>query len=178
MSIRGAMATRPLLTGAAAVVLRARCLAALGWQAFGHRELQDVYRDQAFFSDDDGRTWFFDSVSRVPPFDHSGRPADRAVVCRCGDGQPFIGYSKQYSPAQVARLAQMAKEAARQGLSPPVEVPSMPMEVKRPGAGKRVSGIATGENFNAEEYNSILAPRCPDGIGHPREVLPYESDVH
>ena len=33
---------------------------------------------QAFFSDDDGKTWFPDDAMKIPPFDHNGKPAYRA----------------------------------------------------------------------------------------------------
>jgi hypothetical protein len=34
----------------------------------------------AFYSDDDGQTWFIESVYKTTPFDHNGRQATRARI--------------------------------------------------------------------------------------------------
>ena len=45
-------------------------------------------KDMAFFTDDDGATWFADDAKKIPPFDHNGKQAVRARVYRSG-GKTF-----------------------------------------------------------------------------------------
>lgn len=54
---------------------------------------------QAFYSTDDGKTWFVDSITREPPFDHEGSPAYRVVMmaCNCnGKRTVFPAYLQRF----------------------------------------------------------------------------------
>ena len=53
---------------------------------------------KAFFSDDDGQSYFADGADKIPPFDHNGKPAVTAHVFRCNGGKPFVGYLERYTP--------------------------------------------------------------------------------
>jgi hypothetical protein len=50
--------------------------------------------DKAFYTIDDGRTWFVDSIYKTPPFDHEGKTAVRAMVYSYDNGRyqfcPFV----------------------------------------------------------------------------------------
>src|SRR5688500_20263081 len=58
---------------------------------------------QTFYSDDDGATWFADSDSKVPPFDHNGKQAVRARGYKCG-GKTFVNHLARYTPELKQRL--------------------------------------------------------------------------
>src|SRR5690242_15812342 len=45
---------------------------------------------QAYFSIDDGKTWFVDDGKKIPPFQKGGKDAVRAYVYRCPDGTKFV----------------------------------------------------------------------------------------
>src|SRR4051812_12636877 len=47
---------------------------------------------QAYFSDDDGQSFFIDQASQVAPFDHNGKEAVAAHVYSIPHGKPFVGY--------------------------------------------------------------------------------------
>src|ERR1700735_2603150 len=60
-----------------------------------------VFPDKSFFSTDDGKTWFADSASNVPPYDYDGKPAVQAMVFRC-DGHKWVQYLQKYTDSAKA----------------------------------------------------------------------------
>jgi hypothetical protein len=82
---------------------------------------------ECYYTIDDGKTWFVDSSSKLPPFDHDGAPAARCYVFKCNSGK-FAGLLEKYSDDTRARLVRMAEQV------PPVPVRDPPpVMVKRPG---------------------------------------------
>jgi hypothetical protein len=70
----------------------------------GDRPNYDVSRaGKDFFSEDDGATWFLADGLKGSPFNDNGATAYRAMVFRCGSGQPFIAYLAKYSDDQIRR---------------------------------------------------------------------------
>lgn len=57
-----------------------------------------------FFSDDDGQTYFSDTIYHFPPFDHNGKTAVAAMVYSGASGK-FVGYMTRYSPEAKKLLA-------------------------------------------------------------------------
>jgi hypothetical protein len=53
---------------------------------------------QLTYSDDDGNTWFLDDDSNLPPFDHHGKDAVRAVVTIDAAGKEKLLYLLRYTP--------------------------------------------------------------------------------
>lgn len=53
--------------------------------------LEKPVGDQAFYSDDNGKTYFPDAAQKATPFKHDGKDAVRALVYQCSDGKPFVG---------------------------------------------------------------------------------------
>jgi hypothetical protein len=51
---------------------------------------------ERFYSDDDGQTYFKDSVYNFAPFDHNGKVANIAIVCTDGR-QNFVAYLERYT---------------------------------------------------------------------------------
>jgi hypothetical protein len=56
-----------------------------------------------FFSDDDGQTYFMDSIYKFPPWDHNGKQANTAIVYSSGSGN-FVAYQVRYRPAAQKEL--------------------------------------------------------------------------
>jgi len=108
----------------------------------------------AFFSVDDGKTFFVASTDNVPPFDYKGQQAVHAYVFEC-DGKRFVGYLERYSPD--AHKAILDGKRSR-------EIEMFGRELKKPGTG---SWIKSG-NINLEA--PITDVRGPGG----REVVPVE----
>ncbi|MDB5326622.1 MAG: hypothetical protein JWM57_2191 [Phycisphaerales bacterium] len=99
---------------------------------------------KAFYTDDDGKTTFVDSVDRYPPFDHGGKIAVRAAVFTSDGGKTqFVGYLERYTPAAIQKL--QAADADRQAgkpVKPNVGGPEILLdgtEVKKPGETKWIA---------------------------------------
>ncbi len=92
----------------------------------------------AYYSDDDGQTWFEDQVFKVTPFDHNGREAVGATLFDVG-GKRYIGYLTRFSKTGVDIYQRLAPKltgdtSVASVLGPLFADPSL-HEVKLPGAG-------------------------------------------
>ena len=81
-----------LTIGAVSVIV----LAAVGFvviQVLAARPKIQTNLPDAYFSADDGKTFFVGNSASVPPFDHDGKPAVRAYVYQCGEDRfPFLRF--------------------------------------------------------------------------------------
>jgi hypothetical protein len=169
MSLRETFNQRPNLAGgiaagcaAAAVVLVVAHVLDLRAAPIGAAK-----PERAFFTVDDGKTWFVGDATQLAPFDRDGQAAVRAYVCEC-DGKRFVNHLERYTAAGKKAMAQV-REAARKGPPPGALVAAAQhrgREVKRPGDAKWVVS-------NAAAASRIVAPKRPDGAaGEPRFVFP------
>ena len=114
--------------------------------------------NKAFYSDDDGQTWFSDDSTKVPPYtDSKGKLAVSAKVFKCGNGQPFVLYLQRFTPEGRAKLESsknpaMASRALGGGM---IQM----TEVKKPGTRNWVK--YTPET--AKQFGDITRPTCPNG---------------
>lgn len=100
---------------------------------------------RAFYSDDDGVTWFVDSADKIMPFDHNGKPAVGAAVCAGPDGKQSVAYLMRYTPAALREFeAARAKGQSRSSVSV-----SPMMEAKKPGAPSTAWVGDTNPSFQA-----------------------------
>lgn len=159
MEIRKILAEKPAIRNAVIVAVFALASLILWKSLFS----TNTVRMKAFFSDDDGKTWFADDWSKFSPFDHDGMQAYRAHVFRCGDGPPFVGYLESY--------AEEVKPVLEKG-HPDINDILVAMQrysdkslVKKPGDAKWVS----------RGTPAITTPRCPAGSKlSPQEFGPGE----
>jgi hypothetical protein len=108
---------------------------------------------KAYFSDDDGKTWFDDDALRSFPFDHNARPAYRAHIFRCG-AVTFCGYL-ECMPDDMRRGID-ALPQNWQARAAAVQSASDQIMVKKPGGMKWAQP-------GQKEYDGIVDPACPDG---------------
>jgi hypothetical protein len=74
---------------------------------------------QAYFTDDDGKTWFSDSATLVPPIDHDGKTAIFAEIYSYdGGSKQFCAYLEKYTPDAKRRLEASIAEAVKNGQPP------------------------------------------------------------
>jgi len=67
----------------------------------------------AFFTTDEGRTVFVASVTRIPPFEHQGREAVRAMVYTCTQCRTqWVAYLIQYTPTAQGILRDAGQNLA------------------------------------------------------------------
>jgi hypothetical protein len=160
MELRHVLNKKPAAGVVAAAVVIALCFYFILRQSSGVGASSGL---KAYFSDDDGKTWFKDEFTRPFPFDHGGQPAYRAQIFRCG-GTTFCGY--------LEALPDKSREAI-EALPPNWEARYAAMQsdsdqimVKRPGDAKWV------HNRQAQ-YEKIRKPVCPDGSSsEPEPVNP------
>jgi hypothetical protein len=96
----------------------------------------------AFYTIDDGKSYFSDDSKLIPPFDYHGNQAVRAHVFTAKDGKPFVGYLDRVNPAAAAQIKKMQD---RKPTDPPIPMSDMGIvitghEYKRPGDKDWVKG--------------------------------------
>jgi hypothetical protein len=119
---------------------------------------------EAYFSDDDGSSWYLDDINNIPPYDHNAKQGVRAVIYSYDNGsKQFCGYLMRFGLAVKKRLDSAVVAAATQ--NPPVKAAQIAYgidfaqlaEVKSPGS-KSVWFSMTDPRAAA-----VLNIRSPDG---------------
>ena len=102
MGIRETLNKNPAITTGATIVI---ILAALGFITYqiGHKNMPKLATG-LYYTDDDGQTFFIDSMKQIPPFDHGGKEAVLANCYQCGEGKMFVGYLQKYTDEMAATL--------------------------------------------------------------------------
>ena len=111
---------------------------------------------KAFYTVDDGTTWFIDDANKVVPFDHHGKQAVACYVYRCGEsGQPWVSHLMRYTPdGKKLREQEQAPESA-EFMS--TTAGQMNVEVKKPkDPGEWIS-------VTDPRAAAIQELKCPDG---------------
>lgn len=114
--------------------------------------------NQAFYSVDDGKTWFLDDAMAIPPFDHNGQPAVRIYLYTCkGNNQPFVGYLERYTDSarkQLLDVREKAKAQASREKALLVAVQAM---------GIQQSGVEYKKPGDKEWSKTRITVGCPGG---------------
>jgi hypothetical protein len=155
---------RPLAVGAT-VVAAAGALALSLWSS--HNEASPPPLLKAYFSDDDGKSWFVDDSRKLPPFDHNGKPAVRAFVFHCDNGKPYVAYLLRYKDGSQKQIEELrARPPSGENGAQLSSVMAGASECKRPGDARWVSsGSSAGL--------AIMTPKPPAGeSGDPEPVDP------
>jgi len=90
--------------------------------------------NRAFYSADDGASFFTDDLKLVPPFDSGGKKAVKAYVYRCSDGKQFVGYLERYSDVAKRRIENADASGNVEVLA---QARAMGLEVKAPLTGDK-----------------------------------------
>jgi hypothetical protein len=125
--------------------------------------------DLAWYSDDDGKTWFAQKKSRLNYVTRDGRVAYRCWVYTCDGGKTkFAAYLERYAPEAQKQLQAIidgkrpADPAILEGIS------ANGLEVKKPGAGNWIS-IADPRAADLKD------PVCPGGGNDRPQLVPPGS---
>lgn len=165
VGIRESIKKRPSVAAAVAGVMIVGAAIAIYVQA---RDLGSSGAGKAFFSTDDGKTFFVDDAQKLPPFDRNGKPAYRAHVFECG-GKRVVGYLSAYTP-EALKAVEEAKKYNGTGKPPPnmhqiASLGTTGTVVKRPGETQWVLQADIGRATMVRVF------RCPEG-NTPVEVEP------
>jgi hypothetical protein len=159
MGVRDAIRDKPGVVAAAAGGVIVLAVGAIVMQLYADRP-RYTSGPPAFFSADDGKTWFTADATNQPPFPHEGGQAVRAHVYACG-GREFVAYLERYTP-QARAAMEAARRVSAEGKMPDIgsiqRASTSGREVKKPGSGEWVP--ATGD---FSRYGPIVTPKCPDG---------------
>jgi hypothetical protein len=120
LGIRETMNRNSVLAAVVIVCAIATCGVVIGVELRGNKGAPPKY---AYYTTDDGKTWFSDLSIRLPPFDHNGSPAVRCFVFTGPNGK-FAGLLEKLSDDTRDRLAKTGDQI------PPFGTPIM---VKKPG---------------------------------------------
>ncbi len=127
----------------------------------------------AYFTADDGKSFFKDDYFKVAPFQNGDHEVDAAKVFSGRDGTLFVAYLERATDDTAkAEIQKLRKEAAEQLAAHPTAGPdagimnaiTAKLEVKRPGGTKWVKATS-------HEAEKILIVTCPDG-SNPELAIP------
>jgi hypothetical protein len=81
------------------VVLVLLIVVTIGWMFWQSADLGNrLSTPKAFYTVDDGATWFKDDGDKIPPYDYKGKQAVSCFVYKCGDkGEPWVSHLMRYT---------------------------------------------------------------------------------
>jgi hypothetical protein len=156
MGLRETINQKKGLTTAIAVVIMVGAIAFLAYQMFNTGANASSESMQAFYTTDDGKSFFQADSSNLSPFMHEGKEAFQAHMFTCDDGKTlFVGYMSRL-PADA-----LAKVRAAQGGSPEEYDLALSQafavgEIRRPGD---TEWVKRGTPAAAK----VARPPCPNG---------------
>ncbi len=167
MGIREKLNDNPAITTGITAGIIVIALIVIGWQLMssGRPEIPT----QAFYSIDDGASYFPDNINLFPPFKKDGKDAVRAHVFRCDGGEPFIAYLERYTPEAKAKMEAMQTKTQEGGPDPGMydDVQMTGQEVKAPKTGDK--GWVKMVDYQSSQ--DITSPKCPDGTTNKLEPV-------
>jgi hypothetical protein len=167
------MGVRELINRHSRPVLACVALAAIASGAFFfvfHQPdgLGPLDAGSAFYSVDDGKTYFRADATNIPPFMHDGKEAVQALVYTVDGGKTrYVGYLMRFTPFGIQRLKDVRAKAAA------TSTPTLPgldtelqanTEVKRPGAQVWVK---LSDLDRAAEIMRVRSPTDPTKFADP-----------
>ena len=127
---------------------------------------------QAYFTDDDGATFFAGPVDQSVPFTKNGKTVNRAHVFKCG-GKLVVGYLSRYTQAHIDAVEHLAELQKNPKNGPPSladlhedVMGRAGVEVKAPGGKEWVSSADLALS------SPIMMFKCPDGSDPGDEAYP------
>lgn len=121
---------------------------------------------EAYYTTDDGATWFKDSVYKEPPFQVDGKEALLAFVFKC-NGKEFVGFVGKYTPAYQA-IMKKANEARKEGKTP--ENQELVITGAPAGTLLKKPGDKQWVTQNDPRIGTVAHIVCPDGSEAERVV--------
>jgi hypothetical protein len=171
VGIRETLNGKPALAGVLAVALVLAAVGTIGWQLVGTRRgAFGQAPGQAFFTVDDGKTWFADDMKKVPPFEKDGKLAYRCFVWTCDGGKTtFVSHLQRYT----ADAKKSMEGAQAKGTVPDpatIKIIMAGVEVKAPRNGDVPKNWLKEQDPQASKFTQ---PSCKEGgTATPRPVTP------
>jgi hypothetical protein len=140
----------------AAVILVAVTAAALLWSVGkGGLRAGTTPGAKSWYTSDNGRTWFADDLSKLPPFEKDGKTVSRVYLyCCVGDTKPFVGYLERFTPEGKAKLQKILESKSAPVPGSIEDIMTNEVEVAKPGTDRWVRPTDP-------EGMAICKPKCP-----------------
>ena len=151
MGLRQTMNENPVVTTVLTVAIMAAAISFIVWRSLNRNNSTSKLPTTAYFSDDDGKTWFIDDAKKVPPFDHNGKSAYIAVLFKCSDGKPFVQRLEGYEP-EAKKKIQAAIDSGKPALSAEYLFSNQGKMIKHPG-DKAWAEIKEGDPASVTQFN-------------------------
>lgn len=140
MGLRETLNAKPAITTGATVGLIVIAIVVIVWQILPSRDggagAGGVRK--AYYSDDDGKTWFEDDLYKVTPFkSKNGKDAVRAHVFKIGDNKPFVQFLERFKPEVKEKLEKQVADPANKGVVFPEFRDDSMKWYKKPGANSK-----------------------------------------
>lgn len=149
-------------------------LAASAWLTYFYWPGPDVSSPiYAWYTVDNGASWFQDSAERIPPFEHEGKQAVRLHLYSCDDGKTtFVGYLQKLPEEAFKKYRDKGIDPAK------VDDDELAKEsgwlMKRPADPEWVSSKGFGQ-----AYMDVINVHCPNGQPElPMEIFPKNPKKH
>jgi hypothetical protein len=117
----------------------------------------------AYYTTDDGASFYVDDINLVPPFTHDGKQAVLAHVIKGAGGKKFVAYLVRYTPQQKEKIERLLAQA-------PVD-PAVARGARE--GGMEVKAPLTGDTgwvpFLSRSAMPIVEIHAPPGVSEPLE---------
>lgn len=153
MDIRERFNRNPAVTGGAALALIILAGLVIIWQI---RSTAPRNEDQAYFTLDDGKTWFIDDITKVPPFEKNGKMAVKAYLYKCkGVDQPFVGYVERFADPVMKQLQELQERTRN--------APDQAEKIKQFLRGASINGLEYKKPGDQTWTRGPIQVLCPNG---------------
>jgi hypothetical protein len=179
MGIRETLNQKPQITTGITIGIIVVALVYILWQSLGGSSgPTGNTMGKAFFSVDEGKTWFADDATQLSPFQKDGKEAVRVHVWTCDNGKTkFASHLERFTPEARKKLEELRGKLNANSAAPQMsiamdmdQVMQSGMEVKRVGDAnaKWVRSISN----EGQSVQSMV--KCPGSTG---ELMPWTPDM-
>jgi hypothetical protein len=113
---------------------------------------------KAFYTVDDGKTWFVDDANKIPPFDHEGKTAYRCYLFTPDGGKTkFVSHLERYT-AEGRKAAESQAGKGSAGALLARRLSAAGIEIKRP-----LTGDTGWIPHTSPAAGAMMRPQLPDG---------------
>lgn len=139
MSIRKKLNNQPIVSSSIAVIVLVAAVYVI-YSAVAGGEKR-FHGETAYYTADDGQSYFKDNAFRPVPYTDNGKEVVRAFVYKCPSKGEFVAFLQRYTPEGVKAIneVQSAKKEGREpsanAMAIAAQADRLASEYKKPGAG-------------------------------------------
>jgi hypothetical protein len=167
MGVRETLNKQPAITTGATIGIILLALIFIIYQVVGGGNHIKI-PTKAYYTTDDGASYYKDDINLIAPYDYSGKQAVKADVFKCAGGSEFVGYLEKYSADAKKVLDDSRSHPGPADFGKTADAKARGLLVKAP---------LTGDNGWVKNYRpaaqKIVTVKCPGGVDQaPEPMLP------